>query len=388
MMRTFEPLLNSRDKVEVPEPGGECPTPLPFEQDTFDKPVFNLKSHIAFLRSVQKSFKDGFELEFDSLREGEIGMRRDAKFTISASLSVNTKKNRYSTVLPNEISRVKLLGIPDEPGTDYINANFVYGQLFGIDQTYIATQAPIDNTFDDFWRMVWEQKSPVILILANEESEEQSFVTSSCIHQYWPNESETRTFREFAVTNTGEKREDEEIIIRTMLMENTALDEPPRQVSIVQFVGWPDHGVPNDVRHIRQLFDIIDSYADNQELPGPVITHCSAGVGRTGTFCTIHIIRLQMLKHLKEHPDSPFPFEVYNTVKKLKGQRIGMVQNKDQYEFCYTMLLKEAEDLGIRMGESPVLTTLSSENEANSIEPPTPKPRDSRTMFTESMFDS
>eukprot|EP00761_Pharyngomonas_kirbyi_P003689 gb/GECH01003693.1/.p1 GENE.gb/GECH01003693.1/~~gb/GECH01003693.1/.p1 ORF type:complete len:413 (+),score=94.95 gb/GECH01003693.1/:1-1239(+) len=338
---TFAGLFNSKS----------CAEDLSLERspeiDTFGQPVYNLRKHVEWLRSTKDTQRDGFNIEFESLRRAENGMRLNSTCP-SATAPENKRKNRYSSVLPNEHTRVKLS--QEGAGTDYINANFVNGIEFGIDISYIATQAPLPSTFNDFWQMIWEQQAPVILILANEEPDEDAF-RGPCLSKYWPNEDETITYGNISVSSLSQQRYDKDIILRTVQL-NKSDGEDGLNVAIIQFVGWPDHGVPSDFKPVRTLFELLDSYNDEITHSRPIVTHCSAGIGRTGTFCTIHVLRLKLQQHLKKYGyEKPFPFNVYSTVKKLKSHRIGMVQTLEQYEFCYEMVLAEAEDLGVKFNK-------------------------------------
>lgn len=210
------------------------------------------------------------------------------------------------------------------------------------------TQGPLEHTILDFWVMVYEFKSPVIVMLTKLMEREQT----KC-HKYWPqnknkliladnndamdilNESETVSKEKSAITTRKIK------LTRRNRENNEEMGT--HEVSIVHFEGWPDFGVP-DVGSFRCLKNEVEKVCKTID---PLTVHCSAGIGRTGTFCTIDIIMNQM--QLKGEPLWDFDFDVYNTVKRLKEIRYGMVQTKEQYLYCYKVLAEDAINRGLKM---------------------------------------
>lgn len=373
-------------------------------------------------------------------------MHRQVGMCESALHPINRDKNRYHTVLANECSRVKLQSIPNKEGSDYINANHIPGSLFGIPHSYIATQAPIPETFGDFWRMIWETDSPLILMLSNEYESGRL----KC-HKYWPDLGQSQVLDQIEVETIVQKQHNQDIVVREFRLrqrqqqplspsapfsssgrapcssvsssdcgvENRpraptassfadqrsptspfhafrgfyasssspfasagAAPPPPppppscveeKNVVMIQFLSWPDHGVPRDRASIHRFLETVDSFYEQSQQrrleavrrpPGPITVHCSAGIGRTGTFIAIHVTLSLLKQHLSQRqsdtmPLSPsygkperFKFDIFNIVRKLKIQRIGMVQQKEQFVFCYTMVLDEAERLGLHWSDS------------------------------------
>jgi protein tyrosine phosphatase len=248
---------------------------------------------------------------------------------------VNRPKNRYSNVLPLDRTRVLLKPAEHCPGSDYINANFVDG----IHQhAYIATQGPLKETSDDFWRMMWEQQSNVIVMLTNIIESAKT----KC-YKYWPGKRKVKAFSSFTVTLLQKERE-QGLVSRLLQIRPNGPggeplpDAPARNIYHFQYKEWPDHGLPSSAATFRHLFHLVDALHDGR---GSILVHCSAGIGRTGTFCAVHTITLQLDQHMRERPQEIPYVNVFETILKLRANRVGMVQTKDQFEFCYKAVLEE-----------------------------------------------
>jgi protein tyrosine phosphatase len=276
----------------------------------------------------------------------------------------HSKLNRYSDVLANDDTRVKLAHYKH----DYINANYINAsQLFENTRTdYIATQGPTENTIADFWYMVKQQSVSLIVMLAQIMESGRP----KCA-QYWPKLSQTFTFQnndeELTVTTVKETivpNSDDTIIHRQLKLRMNNNEAEEVLIDHLQYVGWPDHGVPKTTKHFRLLCELCeDIRSQHNNTNSPVAVHCSAGIGRTGTLMTVSIITEQMRHHMQQTPNEPFEFQVLDTVKKLKQCRKGCVQMMSQYQFCYSAVLAEAKSLGIHMDdqENPVVTKNSNQ---------------------------
>ncbi|KAL9642692.1 hypothetical protein ABK040_009771 [Willaertia magna] len=309
---------------------------------------------------------DRLDEEFQSLKKYESRLQRTSGMHLSGYKQHNLSKNRYRNILPNENTRV-LLRNRDlrEPGSDYINANHITIQTtqtfkhikLPVPHSYIATQAPLPSTFGDFWRMIVENNSMIIVMLTNEvissdsESDEMkgdiidqfdSCFNKNKVNKYWPSIGERKQYDEVVVETVHEELTNYEFVYRQCYIYHDSL--PSRKtIHFFQYTGWPDMGVPNSTTSFFKLIDSIDNLLKSDEIiknSGPIVIHCSAGVGRTGTFCTIHLLLSQFKEYLnwpKEERDKDFTFDfnIYNVVKHLKSFRVGMVQRKEQYRFCY-----------------------------------------------------
>ena len=281
-------------------------------------------------------------------------------------------KNFLYFTVKDEHSRIKLLDYK-EPSNDYINANYIPSSMFPHTHTnYIATQGPKDSTIADFWYMILQQNASLIVMLCNE----LECGRPKCA-QYWPKLSESYQFENNHVTLGGKltvttiKDEfvpncNEKIIHRQIQLSTsstnstTSDDETTTRTTIVdqlQYVEWPDHGVPDQTKNFRLLCEQCDDLRTLKTKDAPVVVHCSAGIGRTGTFMTVCILTEQMRHHLAvkngsdeaengDDVDQPFVFEIKETVMKLKSLRRGMVQTMGQYQYAYEAILEEAESLG------------------------------------------
>lgn len=230
----------------------------------------------------------------------------------SATLPCNKTKNRYTDVLPVEATRIKLAPRADEPGSDYINANIVTDPTpistdgSAGNDIYICAQAPLQNTLNDFWRMVWEQDVCMIVVLMR--LSENGKVKG---HRYWPKRSKRcLQFGEVSVTLVKGKHfphraddvnhpDGDQTTIRVLELKR---GNERRNIVQLHFKDWPDFGVPESTEPIRNLVKIMDFYRSKGRLAGikgPIVIHCSAGIGRTGTYLAI-VFALNAIKHLKQ----------------------------------------------------------------------------------------
>jgi protein-tyrosine phosphatase len=308
-----------------------------------EEPVYDLKEHMTKLSTNSECSPetDGYDEEFEALTKFENSLARESNMFKSARLSKNSKKNKFSKVLPNEKTRVILSTKSSE--NDYINANLINAsKLFGIKYRYIAAQAPISETYNDFWRMIFEQKSKIILMLAETEEEgDEAFASQSKCSRYWPLVGQDQKFGSFTVETVSQQFVNDIMIQEIQIYD---ADQNCHKVFMFQYVGWPDMSKPGETVSLHFLFERFEAIWARNSSMGPIVVHCSAGIGRTGTFITIHIL-LEQLKNLHKDNGTLFNYDVFNTVKELKTVRIGMVQRKEQYIFCYQALLDESERL-------------------------------------------
>ncbi|XP_053742967.1 protein tyrosine phosphatase receptor type Fa isoform X5 [Synchiropus splendidus] len=275
--------------------------------------VCDLTDHIDRLKA-----NDGlrFSQEYESLDPGQ-------QFTWEHSnLEVNKPKNRYANVIAYDQSRVILTPVDGVPGSDYVNANYIDG--YRKQNAYIATQGPLPETLSDFWRMVWEQRTCTIIMMTR--LEEKSRVKCD---QYWPSRG-TETYGMIQVTML-DTMELATYSVRTFALYKNGSSEK-REVRQFQFMAWPDHGVPEyptpTLAFLRRI------KACNPPDAGPMMVHCSAGVGRTGCFIVIDAM-LERMKHEKS-------VDIYGHVTCMRAQRNYMVQTEDQYIFIHEALLEAA----------------------------------------------
>ncbi|XP_071952997.1 receptor-type tyrosine-protein phosphatase F-like isoform X1 [Antedon mediterranea] len=247
--------------------------------------------------------------------------------TEASSIPENKGKNRYINILAYDHSRVILTEIEGEPGSDYINACYVDGYDFS--NKFIAAQGPKEETVVDFWRMIWEQRSPAIVMLTKtfEKGREK------CA-QYWP-DADSQEFEQFTITLEDTVKTCE-YVIRKFRVQNSDYDEEARSIHQYHFIGWPDFGIPDYtytmLSFIKRIRQMVPKPTMNGDV-GPLTVHCSAGVGRTGTYIVIDSMLDQMAAEKQ--------VDIYKFVSKIRGQRNLLVQSQVQYVFIHKALMEE-----------------------------------------------
>ncbi|XP_070536650.1 receptor-type tyrosine-protein phosphatase O-like [Ptychodera flava] len=265
----------------------------------------------------QMAANSGYKFQKEYYSElGPIGVAQSTSAGMSAD---NIVKNRYSDVLPYDHSRVKLRKT-GKKGIDYINANFIPG--YNSPREYIATQGPLPTTKEDFWRLVWEQNSTTIVMVT--QCVEKGRVKSE---HYWPFDSKPTMFGDITVTMTTESVL-QEWTVRDFYLEK---NHEKHSVRHFQFTAWPDHGVPESSSSVLRFVRTVRGQLPKKS--GPIVVHCSAGVGRSGTFITLDVLLQQLA--MKED-DS---IDIFGIVANLRQNRCYMVQTDTQYVFIHRAIL-------------------------------------------------
>lgn len=230
----------------------------------------------------------------------------------------NQAKNRYKSIVPYDHCRVVLRS--SDPGADYINASHVDG--YRSPYFFIAAQGPLPGTVLDFWQMIWQEKVSTIVMLTGLVEQNKP----KC-EQYWP-EGE-QAYGGLAVTLSSTWAASG-LVTRTFRLQQAG-SPVPRHVKQFHYLLWPDHGVPSNPARLLQLVEMVNKRAAEAPV-GPVLVHCSAGIGRTGTF-----IALDFLLKMARAEGS---VDVFRCVQSLREQRVSMVQTTEQYAFLYEVLLE------------------------------------------------
>uniref|UniRef100_A0A1A8G6R4 Receptor-type tyrosine-protein phosphatase S n=1 Tax=Nothobranchius korthausae TaxID=1143690 RepID=A0A1A8G6R4_9TELE len=281
---------------------------------TTEVPARNLYAYIQKLTQIEGGENvTGMELEFKRLANTKAHTSR----FISANLPCNKFKNRLVNIMPYESTRVSLQPIRGVEGSDYINASFIDG--YRQQKAYIATQGPLAETTEDFWRMLWEHNSTIVVML----TKLREMGREKC-HQYWPAERSAR-YQYFVVDPMAEYNMPQYILREFKVTD--ARDGQSRTVRQFQFTDWPEQGVPKSGEGFIDFIGQVHKTKEQFGQDGPITVHCSAGVGRTGVFITLSIV-LERMRY-------EGVVDIFQTVKMLRTQRPAMVQTEDQYQFCY-----------------------------------------------------
>ncbi|XP_055723836.1 receptor-type tyrosine-protein phosphatase T isoform X8 [Salvelinus fontinalis] len=278
--------------------------------------VADLLQHITQMKCGQGyGFKEEYEVRM-GLTEGQAAPWETAK------KDENRNKNRYGNIIAyptDDHTRVRLQLLDGDPHSDYMNANYIDG--YHRPRHYIATQGPMQETVRDFWRMIWQENSGSIVMVTN--LVEVGRV--KCV-RYWPDE--TDVYGDIKVTLI-ETEPLAEYVIRTFTVQKKGHHEI-REIRQFHFTSWPDHGVPcyatgllGFVRQVKFL---------NPPDAGPIVTHCSAGAGRTGCFIAVDI--------MLDMAENEGVVDIFNCIRELRSQRVNMVQTEEQYVFVHDAILE------------------------------------------------
>ncbi|XP_033739082.1 receptor-type tyrosine-protein phosphatase S-like [Pecten maximus] len=263
---------------------------------------------------TMKHENDMYEVEFKSLPHG---LKHPHK---ASNLPQNLQLNRFKTTFPYDHSRV-ILKKEQNDSTDYINANFIDGVRN--QKAYIATQGPKTITLEDFWRMTWQNKCGKIIMLANLVEVGKVKCTT-----YWTgSDGGPLELGLFQVT-LQEETEYAFYTIRKLSVKSKQTNSR-RQVIQYHFTRWPDHGVPEPFE-LLQFYKRVKS--GHTDLKGPLIVHCSAGIGRTGSYIAMDALLLEGV--------SSREIDVFAYVEKMRKDRMNMIQTAKQYEMLHFIVLE------------------------------------------------
>ncbi|CAM8999616.1 unnamed protein product [Rhodiola kirilowii] len=295
-----------------------------------------LQSFRMKLRKPEQILKEFASLEANRLKSYEV------KRICSIALNkVNQSKNRYTDIVPFDNNRVVLDPCRDyrPEARGYINASFITASSSEKVSRFIATQGPLPNTFEDFWEMVIQNRCPAIVMITRLVD---SLVTPrrpqgkvKC-GDYLQSENGPREFGNISVSTKWAQTTNSLLVLWILEVKYIESEDPPLSVLHIQYPEWPDHGVPRDTSTVREIFKRLHHIPSSS---GLIVVHCSAGIGRTGTYCAIHNTLQRVLV------GDMSALDLVNTITTFRSQRIGMVQTLEQYSFCYWAIVHELEDL-------------------------------------------
>uniref|UniRef100_I3K594 protein-tyrosine-phosphatase n=1 Tax=Oreochromis niloticus TaxID=8128 RepID=I3K594_ORENI len=251
--------------------------------------------------------KAGFWEEFDALQKMEAKVKKSRD---EGQRPENKSKNRYKNILPCDMTKTqkktnKLWESEDQ-------------------KVYIATQGCLATTVNDFWQMVWQERTSVIVMTTREVEKGRN----KCV-PYWPELHSTKEVGRYVVSCESE-REAGDYKIRVLTI--APMDQPKhaRKVWHYQYLSWPDHGVPQEACGVLGFLTQVNSKQAEFPHAGPMIVHCSAGIGRTGTIVVIDMI-IETIDTLGLDID----IDIAKYIQMVREQRSGMVQTEAQYKFIY-----------------------------------------------------
>lgn len=261
------------------------------------------------------SGKDGFWEELEQLQQQETRHRYTRKIGMSSG---NKSKNQFKNIVPFDHTRVIL----QDTDNDYINASYIRGAN---GQSYIASQGCLPETIYDFWLMVYQQKSRIILMVAREVEKDKT----RCA-KYWPDLETTMNVDCFIISNQNET-ETQEFTLRELQLKNT--NEPSKDPYIIyhyQYVAWPDKGHPDNEGSVLGILHDVNLKLKDYPDAGPSVVHCSNGIGRTAS-----LIVIDMLVKILQKEGLECEIDIQGTVQHVRTQRPWMVQLEAQYKFIY-----------------------------------------------------
>lgn len=295
---------------------------------------FNYCSEALKLFSQKLQMPDEINREFSHLQANRITPSEMMRRCTVGFNGANLDKNRYSDVIPFDTNRVVLNSCKDYRPTakGYINASFVTTSSSENISKFIATQGPLPHTYEDFWEMVIQCHCPVIVMLTRLVD---NYKTVKC-GDYFQAENVPRQFGNICIDTKWIQETETSLLIRNLEVNSKESEDPPLSVLHIQYPEWPDHGVPTDTLAVREILKRVLQVPVNI---GPILVHCSAGIGRTGTYCAIHNTVQRILI------GDMSALDLANTISMFRSQRIGMVQTMDQYFFCYKAIVDELKEL-------------------------------------------
>uniref|UniRef100_A0A8C0Q2L0 protein-tyrosine-phosphatase n=1 Tax=Canis lupus familiaris TaxID=9615 RepID=A0A8C0Q2L0_CANLF len=293
--------------------------------------------------------KQGFWEEFEMLQQQECRLLYPRK---EGQRLENKPKNRYKNILPFDTTRVTLHDVDDNvPGADYINANYIRVGVqetrvsHGLGKVYIATQGCLQTTVAAFWAMVYQENTRVIVMATREVERGRN----KCF-RYWPELHGSQEYGCVRICNLAEYQAQGYCVRELQVWRPDQVSpeghKPRRTVKHYHYFSWPDHGVPAEPSGVLGFLEEVNRTQSSMPGAGPIVVHCSAGIGRTGT-----IIVIDILVDTIRRQGLDCDIDVPKTIQLVRRQRSGMVQTEAQYKFVYLALQRYIQDEQRRLRE-------------------------------------
>ncbi|PIC37606.1 hypothetical protein B9Z55_016176 [Caenorhabditis nigoni] len=291
-------------------------TPVPMEEQQSMESILR-----GFLKEEESLTGPDYQKRFYQIRIEQERLKSEYSADC-ANAPRHLPRNRYRDILPYDHNRVELAKDSENP-EGYMNASLI--QLPGGKTNFIAAQAPLELTLGEWWQMIDEHNVHLVVMLCKLIE-----LNKVKCERYWPDTiGEVEMFGLLEVTLEEEKHfPDDEYLLRVFKMENPSTGET-RTVRQLHYREWPDHGCPSGEKQLLKMIDHMEELHDQYSPESPILVHCSAGVGRTGTIIAINYIREQM------KAQSLTEIDIFGLVIALRRQRASMVQTQDQYQFVH-----------------------------------------------------
>ncbi|ESO11686.1 hypothetical protein HELRODRAFT_108932 [Helobdella robusta] len=279
--------------------------------------------HQQNLDEIERRGDESYGIEFMKLREFSQNIKTENHYSSSeGEKPINIHKNRYKDIVPFDFCRVKLKRKSDE--TDYINASFI--KVSNWRQNYIAAQGPLPKTVDDFWAMIWDYDVTMVVMAC----QEMEGFPPKC-QRYWNISKEEELKFGSLTVRMVLPRAEETIICRKLLVTD---GKSKRNVTHLHYTKWPDKFVPKCIDSIIRLITAMREIHPI-ERPEPLVVHCSAGCGRTGTIMVIDYV-----KALLDNGKITEKFNLYDVIVEMRKQRMAIVQTQEQYQYVHEAVAK------------------------------------------------
>jgi len=294
-----------------------------------------------------------------------------------ARSAVNRNLNRYRDVLPYDHSRIVI----DNSSTNYINASLL--KVESVNRSYILAQGPLSSTTPHFWLMIWQQKCKGIIML-NKIIEKNQI---KC-HQYWPLGENQGGQDELDLPSVNlrvsiiSSSTHSHYVYRTMRLTDKNTGDS-REILHFHYTTWPDFGVPQSPEAFYKFLIVVRASGCLDSEVGPAVVHCSAGIGRSGTFCLVDSLLMMLAMGLCTGDQG----KVLEVLLDMRKARMGLIQTQDQLRFSYQAIIYGSHKISAATnGKDPVESSSSEEPSLNEELPPAPPPR--TDSLTRSMTES